>query len=416
MNSQTAHHAGLRAEQELKHAFCRLPGVSASQVFESLRVPLWRPDAGAGHDAADASRPFRAEGKVRVVSTSSGPVEWVDVEHPSQAQQWCRKGEIDLVVLTPSGIFCVEIKHWSGDVCVVRSPDSGQIVWQQQRRGGGTLFHKDPLQKIRAKAASLAEHAQKHGICIPSTHIFPRLVFTNSNLRFDTVGAAHEHGGTQQEQIVLPHQVDAFVDAFARTLNMQVAHTILPKWLTGCKVSDAVIAELGGVLASTCRTWDVLYESDGTCSRGDFISVHARDAAASHGIGSPHRHDNNDNKAAKGTTRTVLGFPRAEFARLDMYPREKAHTFMDTLATWFWPGSADHEAPTDAYEACFTKRAVDGATATTMLSALPWFDALTTESRHILAGRDTVVFHKVGSEMPCCISVGDIDTIILSAA
>lgn len=89
--------------------------------------------------------------------------------------------EADSLVITPKGVFLIEIKSWSGRV----SGDQG--TWVQQRRDGSRQSYGNPAQLNMAKVRSLASLIRRNwsgGPTAPRTPFIESLVwFSNPNLR-----------------------------------------------------------------------------------------------------------------------------------------------------------------------------------------------------------------------------------------
>ena len=392
--------AGHRGEERLYEALCNLPGVTAGSVHRSVRVPLW-PASTARDDVDDV-----------IYHT------FVSVEHPRHSAARCHKGEIDLVLLSPRGVFAIEVKNWSGRCQVVScnrvgrdpDPDPARVVWRQTKTDGSVVDHPDPLGKIRRKATALAEHARNFGVDVPCGVVFPRVVLVNTNLAMDADGPGTLAFG---DEVVLPHQVGDFVEAFGQTLDVQVAHAILPNWLSGSKVGAACIAELGRCISSTCRTWDelvlVLAEDSATGSapiRGDFLGLQlAHGGKAAAGGGSPSAH--------RGHRREALGFSRSAFATLAISRQKGTY---DAVVSWFWPSAAQgkHSGPGGCmYDVTACPRA---APSPTMAAPFGWLTA--GRPVHAVAASSSahVVFHMVGSAQPSLIPIGRVETVVHSRA
>jgi len=89
--------------------------------------------------------------------------------------------EADALVITPKGVFLVEIKSWSGRV------RGDQGTWIQERRDGTTMSYGNPARLNQAKVRSLASLIKRNwrgGPTAPRSPYLESLVwFSNPNLR-----------------------------------------------------------------------------------------------------------------------------------------------------------------------------------------------------------------------------------------
>ncbi|MFJ9557832.1 BREX system serine/threonine kinase PglW [Nocardiopsis sp. NPDC101807] len=82
--------------------------------------------------------------------------------------------EVDLLVVSPSGVHMVELKHWHGGV----TSENG--TWVQTRPGGHRQPHGNPLHLVTKKARNLAGLLKKQGA---NVFVSASVCFTDSSLR-----------------------------------------------------------------------------------------------------------------------------------------------------------------------------------------------------------------------------------------
>ena len=83
--------------------------------------------------------------------------------------------EFDFIITSPTEVFAIELKNWSGDLEV-----SYDEFIQYRRFDGGSINHGKILQELISKVDLLKSYCKQDEVKIPS--IFPLLVFYNSKL------------------------------------------------------------------------------------------------------------------------------------------------------------------------------------------------------------------------------------------
>ncbi|MCK8676034.1 BREX system serine/threonine kinase PglW [Streptomyces lichenis] len=102
--------------------------------------------------------------------------------------------EVDLLVVTPSGVHMIELKHWRGSL----TSENG--TWVQTRPNGRREPHGNPLHLVNKKAKELASLLGQHG---KRVWVSEAVCFTESSLRISL--PAHDQNGvyTLDELLVM---------------------------------------------------------------------------------------------------------------------------------------------------------------------------------------------------------------------
>lgn len=84
--------------------------------------------------------------------------------------------EVDLLIVSPSGVFMIELKHWSGRV----TWENG--TWVQYLPHGGRRFHRNPVHLVNQKAKELGGLLRSNGAKAFVDHA---VCLTNPEVRFE---------------------------------------------------------------------------------------------------------------------------------------------------------------------------------------------------------------------------------------
>lgn len=152
------------------------------------------------------------------------------------------RSEIDIIVLTKSGIHVVEVKNWSGEINTTDNND--KWVW---RRTGGTKTINNISALNAAKAWSLGCYLEDNGVQV-GEFIHSHVVFVNGSIRLNDVGR-------------LPNIV---------------SRDSIRKWirtLDGERVLDQKQMRAVDAIIRSIPTWDSLTLINGVTITGDFIGL-----------------------------------------------------------------------------------------------------------------------------------------------
>ena len=176
-----------------------------------------------------------------------------------------RKREIDVVVVNGDGIFCIEVKCWSGSVTC--SDDKSKWIQTKTRQVSTTSFstnhieHENSVTETQNKARLLRDHLSRQDIFVAEKLFRTRVVFCNSNVELDDTIS-------NDPAVVKPGDHDKFIQSFSRGYLESLQDAIVPSWASG-RLSYSQLSQIKAVLSST-STWDVIQLNGGKQLYGDF--------------------------------------------------------------------------------------------------------------------------------------------------
>lgn len=176
-----------------------------------------------------------------------------------------RKREIDVVVVNADGIFCIEVKCWSG--CVVSSDDKSKWIQTRTRQvttnsyATSHIEHENSLIETQSKACLLRDHLNRKEVYVAENLFHSRVVFTNANVELDDTIS-------NNPAVVKPSEHDKFVQTFSRGYLESLQRAIVPSWISG-KLSYSQLNQIRTALSST-GTWDIMQLNGGKQLYGDF--------------------------------------------------------------------------------------------------------------------------------------------------
>lgn len=211
-----AEKAGREAEEELENLLTTKAGIPCRNIFPRLRIP----------DGFQTQR-----------------------------------HEIDLVVVTGDGVYCIEVKNIGGEITLC----ADDKFWERWRVNGNVTTSvsqfPNPVHGIRKKAQILRNHLMRAGIYIHERNFFPRVVLMNKNSKIDDLIESDHYVITQEG---LPE----FLNSFHRSLSTTVTESIIPAFFSG-KLSYSQIDQCRNALAQI-GTWDIVELHGGRQLIGDF--------------------------------------------------------------------------------------------------------------------------------------------------
>lgn len=208
--------AGRQAEEKVQELLRTVGGVTSSDMFPALRVP---------------------------------------------DQFQTRRHEIDLLVVTGYGIYCIEIKNWGGKITA--SKDSKH--WEQRKTLGESNFKQiqyiNPVAETKQKANILCNHFLRAGICLTENKFITRVVMTNKSCDVDD-------SIKKDPCVILEENLMNFVSSFNRSYTAMLTDPLIPYFLRGqlsYSQMDQVRCALGQI-----GTWDILDLNGGRRLIGDY--------------------------------------------------------------------------------------------------------------------------------------------------
>ncbi|XP_021172208.2 uncharacterized protein si:zfos-911d5.4 [Fundulus heteroclitus] len=179
---------------------------------------------------------------------------------PSQLQT--AKDDINMVILTGHGIFCMDVKPWSGTVCAQNQSWHVQVKEKDQNFTNTRIEQvEDPLKAVMSKTAQLCSHLKRSGVPVHSSLFFPRVIFLSPDCKLDEE--------LMKRREVVPYgQIDAFLRSFKEGYMGWISDALTPSWISG-HLSYRQIESVRGVLRKM-GTWDVMILHGGEQLKGDY--------------------------------------------------------------------------------------------------------------------------------------------------
>ncbi|XP_056433747.1 uncharacterized protein si:zfos-911d5.4 [Gadus chalcogrammus] len=179
---------------------------------------------------------------------------------PNQLQT--ANDDINIVLLTGRGVFCLDLKPWRGAV------SAHQRGWHVQlRQEGGDLPNTcveqvdDPVQAITTKTVNLCHHLKRSGVCVRQSLFIPRVVFLSPDCDLD-------QELRKRKELVSYDQLDPFLASFRESYVGWLSDALTPSWISGRQSYRQLEAVRG--LLGRAGTWDLLQLRGGEQIRGDY--------------------------------------------------------------------------------------------------------------------------------------------------
>ncbi|XP_058649719.1 uncharacterized protein si:zfos-911d5.4 isoform X2 [Onychostoma macrolepis] len=176
---------------------------------------------------------------------------------PDQCQS--DRDEINLLLLTGHGVFCIDLKTWSGSVSVA---SEAQVRAQQQNFPSVSIEQlPDALQAITVKTSNLHSHMKRCGLNLRPNLFIPRVLFLSADcvLSEDLL---------QTEQLLSCADVEPFLRSLREGYVSWLSDAFTPSWISG-HLSYGQMRAVRERL-ELLGTWDVLQMSSGQELAGDF--------------------------------------------------------------------------------------------------------------------------------------------------
>ncbi|XP_051769639.1 uncharacterized protein LOC127524115 isoform X3 [Ctenopharyngodon idella] len=196
---------------------------------------------------------------VRTVSGLRQQDMFYNLRVPNQFQT--DRDEINLLLLTGHGVFCIDLKTWSGSV-------SAQIethVKAQQQTFSSVSVEQlpDALQAITVKTSNLCSHMKRSGLNVRPSLFIPRILLLSPDcVLSDEL--------LQTEQLVSGADVQTFLRSLREGYTSWLSDAFTPSWISG-HLSYGQMRALRERL-ELMGTWDLLQLSSGQELSGDFQS------------------------------------------------------------------------------------------------------------------------------------------------
>ncbi|KAM8837478.1 uncharacterized protein AB9W97_002641 isoform 1-T1 [Spinachia spinachia] len=172
------------------------------------------------------------------------------------------KNEINIVILTGQGIFCVDVKPWRGAVSANGHNWHVQVKEEEQNLTNTCIEQmEDPLKAIMTKTANLRGHLKRSGVSVRQSLFFPRVIFLSPDCQLD-------EELRKRRELISPGQTDDFLRSFREGYVAWISDALTPSWLSG-RLSYTQMESVREVLRRV-GTWDRVSLHGGQQLKGDF--------------------------------------------------------------------------------------------------------------------------------------------------
>ncbi|MED6286618.1 hypothetical protein CHARACLAT_007876 [Characodon lateralis] len=179
---------------------------------------------------------------------------------PDQLQT--AKDDINMVVLTGHGIYCMDVKPWSGTVCAHNQNWHVEVKEEDQIFTNTRIEQvEDPLKAVMRKTAQLCSHLKRSGVPIRSSLFFPRVMFLSPDCKLD-------EELMKRRELVPYGQTDEFLRSFREGYMGWISDALTPSWISG-HLSYRQMESVRGILRKM-GTWDVVLLHGGEQLKGDY--------------------------------------------------------------------------------------------------------------------------------------------------
>ncbi|XP_039895160.1 uncharacterized protein si:zfos-911d5.4 isoform X2 [Simochromis diagramma] len=181
---------------------------------------------------------------------------------PDQLQT--TKDDINLVILSGHGIFCIDVKPWRGTVSAHNQNWHVQVKEEDQNFTNTCIEQiEDPLKAIMTKTANLCSHLKRSGVSVRQSLFFPRIIFLSPDCELDKELR-------KKRELVSHSQIEDFLKSFKEGYIAWISDAVTPSWISG-HLSYRQMESVRDVLRRV-GTWDLVQMHCGEQLKGDFQS------------------------------------------------------------------------------------------------------------------------------------------------
>ncbi|XP_008312804.1 uncharacterized protein LOC103381959 [Cynoglossus semilaevis] len=178
-------------------------------------------------------------------------------------QQKIAKDDINIVILTGHGIFCIDVKAWRGAVSA-----HNQATWHVQVKEENQNFTntyieqtEDPLRAIMVKANYLCSYLKRSGVSVRQSLFSYRVIFLSPDCELD-------EELRKRRELISHSRIDDFLTSFREGYVAWLSAALTPSWFSG-HLSYRQMESVREILR-TVGTWDLVRLHCGEQLKGDY--------------------------------------------------------------------------------------------------------------------------------------------------
>ncbi|TWW81974.1 uncharacterized protein si:zfos-911d5.4 [Takifugu flavidus] len=172
------------------------------------------------------------------------------------------KDDINIVILTGHGVFCIDVKHWRGTVSAHNQNWHVQVKEEDQHFTNTCIEQiEDPIKALMTKTANLSGHLKRNGVSLRESLFFTRVVFLSPECELN-------EELRKRKELVTFEQIDDFLRSFREGYVAWISDALTPSWISGhfsYRQMESVREVLGKV-----GTWDLVRLHCGEQLKGDY--------------------------------------------------------------------------------------------------------------------------------------------------
>ncbi|XP_061564111.1 uncharacterized protein si:zfos-911d5.4 [Cololabis saira] len=179
---------------------------------------------------------------------------------PNQFQT--AKDDINILILTGQGVFCIDVKPWRGTVSARNQNWHVQVKEEEQNFFNTRIEQmEDPFKAIMTKTTNLCSYLKRNGAPVHQSLFFPRVVFLSPDCRLD-------EELMKRRELVSQNQIDDFLRSFKEDYMAWITDALTPSWISG-HLSYKQMESVREVLRRV-GTWDLVRLRCGEQLKGDY--------------------------------------------------------------------------------------------------------------------------------------------------
>ncbi|XP_017289503.1 uncharacterized protein si:zfos-911d5.4 [Kryptolebias marmoratus] len=172
------------------------------------------------------------------------------------------KDDINIVVLTGQGIFCIDVKPWRGTVSAHNKSWHVRVTEEDQNFTNTCIEQiDDPITAVTTKTVQLCSHLKRSGVPVRSSLFIPRVIFLSPDCRLD-------EELMKRRELVSHSQIDNFLSSFKEGYMAWISDAFTPSWISG-HLSYRQMESVREVLRRV-GTWDMVRLHCGEQLKGDY--------------------------------------------------------------------------------------------------------------------------------------------------
>lgn len=228
-------------------------------LFTQFHLSLRAPESAQGQSPQTQTLPDFLKHVRKLTGLRKEDV-YCNLRIPDQCQTV--KDDINIIILTGQGIFCIDVKPWRGTVSAHNENWHVQVKEEDQNFTNTCIEQiEDPFEAITTKTVDLCGHLTSSGVSVPQSLFFPRVIFLSPECELD-------EELKKRRELVSHSQIDNFLRSFREGYMAWISDALTPSWLSG-HLSYKQMESVREVLRRV-GTWDLMRLHCGEQLRGDY--------------------------------------------------------------------------------------------------------------------------------------------------